>query len=64
MKLRDFLSRRLGQPKSVASRVISQIEAMPHSATVIEDVRLDPQSLATIVKEMDRLEVERLNALL
>ena len=47
----------------MANRVLAQLESMPHSATVIEDVRLDAAALNTIVREMDKAEVARLDAL-
>ena len=61
--LRDFLCKKLGEPKNIANRVIAELQAMPFSSTVIEDVRLDPASLNQIVREMDKTEVARLDAL-
>jgi hypothetical protein len=39
------------------------IEAQPHSAPCLEDIRLDAAAVDQIVRELDKAEVERLNAL-
>jgi hypothetical protein len=60
--LRVFLTERLGQTNAQAHRTISQLEAQP-SSPVLQTVRIDANELATIVKEMDRNETQRLNSL-
>ena len=61
--LRKFLTQRLGQTRAVANKVISEMESQPSAPAVVEHVRLDVAELAAIVKELERAETARLDAL-